>query len=76
VPLKETVRPVATVRMPFAPPTDPGENLSVIVQVAAAVPQVVFVVSMINPAPVTVGLTTTGAPVLVTVTICPVLVSP
>jgi hypothetical protein len=58
VPLNETVRPGATVRIPLAAPTDAGENLTEIVQLVAAVPQVVL--SMRNPAPVTVGLTTTA----------------
>jgi hypothetical protein len=73
VPLKETVRPGATVRIPLAAPTDAGMNLTEIVQLTAAVPQVVL--SMRNPAPVTVGLTTTAV-ALVTVTTDAVLLAP
>jgi hypothetical protein len=64
-PLKETVRPGATVRTPLAAPTDFGENLTATVQLAAAIPQVVL--SSRNPEPVTVGKSETGVPLLVTV---------
>jgi hypothetical protein len=73
VPLKETVRPEATVRTPLAAPTDAGKNLTEIVQLVAAVPQVVL--SIRNPAPVTVGLSATAA-VLVTVTTEATLLAP
>lgn len=66
MPLKETVRPAATVRVPLAALAVVGVNTTAIEQLAAAVPQVVL--ERANPVPSTVGLSATREPVLVTVT--------
>jgi hypothetical protein len=78
-PLKETVRPPATVRVPLATPAAVGENTTEIVQLAAGVEQVVPMIA--NAGTSTVGLSAVSAPVLVTVTVnaelgCPTSTSP
>ena len=66
MPLKETVRPAAMVRVPLAAPNDVGENATEIVQHAAGIPQVVL--TMPKAEPCTLGLSATRAPELVMVT--------
>ena len=74
MPLKETVRPGATVSVPLDTATDVGANTTEMVQLAAGVVQVVPATP--NTVTSTFGLSATRAPVLVMVTanvglICP-----
>jgi hypothetical protein len=79
MPLRVTVRPEATMRVPLATVADAGVNTIEIVQLAAGVEQVVPVIE--NAATSTVGVSAVRTPVLVTVTViaglaCPTSTSP